>query len=265
MKQNRSAVFCCAALILVLAAVMLAGCKGSQSTPAAANNSLGSTYTSQTLTMSYPGALNAASQLMLGVLRLEGADNAITAEQAALLLPVVQALQGRVLQSDAERNAAWAYIEAHLTSAQSAAIAGMHLTQDDLSAWTQESGRGAGFGPGQGGAGQRGDAGTPPASGGAFPGGRGMPPAMGTRPAQFGRGTPQAGGTSRGASGGVSTGSGQDTLLLNALIRLLAQKSAGGAASPVSSRTPNRTPAPRPIPSPTPVPTSLLSPAPTKP
>jgi len=264
MKQNRIAEFCCAGLIWALAGVMLAGCKGSQSTPAAANNSLGSTYTSQTLTMSYPGALNASSQLMLGTLRLEGADNAITAEQAAALLPVVEALQGRVLQSDAERNAVWAYVEAHLTPAQSAAIAGMHLTQDDLSAWTQESGRGAGFGPGQGGAGQLGDAGTPPASGGAFPGGRATPPAMGTRQAQFGRGTPQASGTSRGTSGGVGTGSGQDTVLLNALIRLLAQKSAGGAASPVSSRTPNRTPAPRSLPSPTPVPTSLPSPTPTE-
>ena len=252
MKQNRIAEFCCAGLIWALAGVMLAGCKGSQSTSAAANNSLGSTYTSQTLTMSYPGALNAASQLMLGVLRLEGADNAITPEQAVALLPVVQALQGRVLQSDAERNAVWAYIEVHLTPAQSAGIADMRLTQDDLSAWARDNSRSAGFGPGQGGAGQGGDAGTPPATGGAFPGGRGTSPAIGTRSAQFGRGTPQAGGAFRGTSGGVSTGSGQDTVLLNALIRLLAQKSAGGAASPMASRTPNRTPAPRSLPSPTP-------------
>jgi hypothetical protein len=264
MKQERTR-FCCAGLILVLAGVMLAGCKGSQATPVAATSSLWNTYTSQTFTMSYPGALNAASQLMLGTLRLEGTENAFTSEQAVALLPVVQALQGRVLQSDPERNAVWAYIEAHLTPAQSAAIAGMHLTQDDLAAWTQESGRGAGFGPGQGGTGQRGDAGTPPASGGAFPGGRATPPAMGTRQAQFGRGTPRAGGTPIGTGGGVGTGSGQDTVLLNALIRLLAQKSAGGAASPMSSRTPNRTPAPRSFPSPTPVPTSLPSPTPTKP
>jgi len=249
---------------LVLAGVMLVGCKGSQSTPAAANNSLGATYTSQTLTMSYPGALNAASQLMLGTLRLEGADNAITAEQAALLLPVVEALPGRVLQSDAERNAAWAFIEAHLTPAQTSAIAGMHLTQDDLSAWAQESGRGA-FGPGQSGAGPQATPGAPPSSGGAFPGGRGTSPAIGTRSAQFGRGTPQAGGASRATFGGVGAGSGQDTLVLNALIRLLAQKSAGSAAPLVSSRTPNRTPAPRSLPSRTPVPTSLPSLTPTRP
>jgi hypothetical protein len=260
MTRNRIA-----GLILVLAGVMLAGCKGGQTTPVAANNSLGNTYTSQTLTMSYPGALNAASQLMLGTLRLEGADNAITAEQAALLLPVVEALPGRVLQSDAERNAAWAYIEAHLTPAQTSAIAGMHLTQDDLSAWTRESGRGAGFAPVPSGAGPQATPGAPPSSGSAFPGGRGTSPAIGTRSAQFGRGTPQAGGASRATFGGVGAGSGQDTLLLNALIRLLAQKSAGSAAPPVSSRTPNRTPAPRSLPSPTPVPTSLPSPTPTRP
>jgi len=249
----------------VMASVMLVGCKGGQSTPAAANNSLGNTYTSETLTMSYPSALNAASQLMLGMLRLEGADNAITAEQTVQLLPVVEAFQGRVLQSDAERNAAWAYIEAHLTPAQTSAIAGMHLTQDDLSAWAQESGRGAGFGPGQFGAGPQATPGAPPSSGGAFPGGRGTSPALGTRPAQFARGTPQAGGVSRGTIGGSGTGSGQDTLLLNVLIRLLAQKLEGRAAPPVSSRTPNRTPAPRSLPSPTLIPTLLPSPTPTRP
>ena len=264
MQQNRIAELFCTGLILVLAGVTQAGCKGSQSTPAAANNRLGNTYTSQTLTMSYPGALNASSQLMLGALRLEGTENALTSEQAVALLPVVQALQGRVLQSDAERNAAWTYIEAHLTLAQSAAIAGMHLTQDDLSAWTQESGRSPGFVLGQGGAGQRGDVGTPPASGGAFPGGRATSPAMGTRPAQFGRGTPQAGGTFRGTSGGVGTGSGQDAVLLNSLIRLLTQR-AEGAAPSQTTRTPARTPVPRSLPTPSPIPTSLPSPTPTKP
>jgi hypothetical protein len=263
MKQKRIS-FCCAGLILVLATTLV-GCKGSQAAPTAVSTNLLSTYTSQTLTMSYPGALDAASQLMLGILRLEGTENGITSEQAVALLPVVQALQGRVLQSDAERNAALAYVEAHLTPAQLAAIAAMHLTQDDLSAWTQDNGRGAGYGPGQGGPGLQGTPGAPPSSGGAFPGARATPLAMGTRPAQFGRGTPQARGTSRGTSGGIGTGSGQDAVLLNALIRLLAQKSAGGAASPVSSRTPNRTPAPRSLPSPTPVLTSPPSPTPTEP
>jgi hypothetical protein len=263
MKQKRIS-FCCAGLILVLVTTLV-GCKGSQATPTAVSTSLGNTYTSQTLTMSYPGALNAASQLMLGTLRLEGTGNAITSDQAAALLPVAQALQGRVLQSDAERNAALAYIEAHLTPEQSAAIAGMHLTQDDLVAWTQDNGRGAGFGPGQGGAGQREAFGTPPAAGGGFPGARGTLPAAGTRPAQFGRITPQAGGTVRGTNNGAFAGSAQDTILLNSLIRLLSQRATEGAAPSGGNRTITRTPAPRSLSTPTPIPTSVPSLTPTQP
>jgi hypothetical protein len=239
-------------LILALVVVELVGCKSSQSTPAAASNSLWNTYTSQTLTMSYSGALNAASQLMLGTMRLEATENTVTPEQATTLLVLWQALQGRVLQSDAERNAVLEYIEKQMTPAQLEAIAAMHLTQADLLAGTRGNAQGAGTGPGQGGAGQRGASGTPPASGSAFPGGRGTPPAMGTRPAQLGRATPQASGTVRGTSSGAITGSAQDAILLTSLIRLLSQRAAEGAATPVSSRTPYRAPAPTPLPSPTP-------------
>ena len=258
MKQKGITGFC-AGLILVLAAVMLAGCKSSQPTPAVVSSSLGNTYASQALDASYPGALNAASQLMLGTLRLEGAENAVTPEQAKTLLLLWQALSGRVLQSDAERNAVLAYIEAQMTPAQLQAIAAMRLTQNNLLARMSEGGQEAGFGVGRTGAGQPGGAGAPPAAGGGT-----MPPAMSTRQAQFGRGTPQARGTSRGTTGGVGAGSGQDAVLLNSLIRLLTQR-AEGAAPSQTTRTPARTPAPRSLPSPTPVPTSLPSPTPTKP
>jgi hypothetical protein len=56
---------------------------------------------------------------------------------------------------------------------------------------------------------------------------------------------PQAGGTVRVTSSGASTGSAQDTVLVNALIRLLAQKSAGGNAPSLGSRTINQTPTAR--------------------
>ena len=190
--------------------------------------------------MSYPGALNAASQLMLGTLRLEGAENAVTPEQAKTLLLLWQALSGRVLQSDAERNAVLANIETQMTPAQLEAIAAMRLTQSDLLARISEGGQEPGFGSGRAGGGQ--------------PGGSAMPPAMGTRQAQFGRGTPQARGTSRGMTGGV--GAGQDAVLLNSLIRLLAQR-AEGAAPSQTTRTPARTLAPRSVPTSSPIPTSL--------
>jgi len=252
MKQKGITGFC-AGLILVLAAVMLAGCKSSQPTPAVVSSSLGNTYASQALDTSYPGALNAASQLMLGTLRLEGAENAVTPEQAKTLLLLWQALSGRALQSDAERNAVLAYIETQMTPAQLKAIAAMRLTQDDLLAQTRDDAQG------RVGGGQPGGAGAPSA-----PGGGAIPPAMGTRQAQFGRATPPAGSAARRTNGGASTGSGQDAVLLNSLIRLLTQR-AEGAAPSQTTRTPARTPAPRSLPTPSPIPTSLPSPTPTKP
>lgn len=70
------------------------------------------TYTSQVLTTSYSGALNAANQLMLGMLRLAGTANTITSEQAKALLPMLQSLQGQALTSDAERSTVLARAEA---------------------------------------------------------------------------------------------------------------------------------------------------------
>jgi hypothetical protein len=254
MKQKRVP-FCCAGLILALGILALVGCKSGQSTPAAASKSLGDTYTSQTFTMSYTSALNASNQLMLGMLRLEGTENAITAEQATTLLPVAQALQGQVLKSDAERNAVLAYLEAHLTPAQSSAIANMHLTQDDLQTWTRDNGQGAGFGPGQGGPIPQGTPGAGPGQGGFRP--QGTP---GARPGQGGarsQGTPGARPSFGAAAGGAGAVSGQSNVLLNALIRLLAQKS--GVVTPSSgSRTINQTPT-----APQPTKVSTLTPLPT--
>jgi hypothetical protein len=189
---------------------MLAPAKLPPSTPAQQEY----TYTSQVLTTSYSGALNAANQLILGMLRLAGTANAITSEQAKTLLPMLQSLQGQTLKSDAERNAVFANIEAQLTSAQSSAIANMHLTQDDLQSWMRDNGQGAGFGPGPGGAGPQGTPGAPPGFGGTPPAFGGTPPAL--------RGTPLAPGGTPPAPGGRA-GPGQGDILLNALIRLLAQ------------------------------------------
>jgi hypothetical protein len=253
MTSKRLASLCSTGVMVVLAGVMLIGCKSNQAARSATNNSQEYTYTSQTFTVSYTSALNASNQLMLGMLRLEGTDNAITAEQATTLLPVAQALQGQVLKSDAERNAVWAYIEAHLTPAQSSAIANMHLTQDDLQTWTRDSGPGAGFGPGQGGAGLQGTPGAfprqsagPQGTPGAFPGQGDVRPqgTPGVRQGQGGarlQGTPGTRSSFGGAAGSAGAISGQSNMLLGALIRLLAQKS-GGAAPSSGSRSMNQTP-----------------------
>jgi hypothetical protein len=251
MNLKRLASLCCAGMMVVLAGVLLIGCKSSQSTPAATSKSQEYTYTSQTFTMSYTSALNASNQLMLGMLRLEGTENAITAEQATTLLPVAQSLQGQVLKSDAERNAVLAYIEAHLTPAQTGAIAGMRLTQDDLLAWTRDNSGGPGAVPGQGGAGLQGTPGARPGQGGVRS--QGTP---GAGPGQGGAGpwgTPGARPSFGAAAGGAGAVSGQSNILLNPLIRLLTQR-AEGAAPSGSNRTLTRTPAPRSLPSPTPKP-----------
>ena len=225
--------FCCVGLVLALAGAMLAGCKSNPSTPAAASKSAGDTYTSKALTTSHTGALNASNQLMLGMLRLEGTEQAITSEQAKTLHPVAQSLQGQALKSDAERNAIFAYIEAQLTPAQVAAIVAMHLTQDDLQTWTRDTSQGPGAGPGQGGTEPQGTPGAGPGPGGA--GSQGTP---GARPGQGGagpQGTPGAPPAFGAAAGGAGVASGQSNVLLNALIRLLASKSVG-----VAARTPTK-------------------------
>lgn len=240
MKLKRIARYCCAGLILALVA-MLVGCQSSgQSAPAAATKSPGGTYTSKTLSTSYTGALNASNQLMLGMLRLEGSDNAITSEQAKTMLSLMRALQGEALKADVELNAVLAAIEAQLTPAQLSAIANMHLTQDDLLAWTRDNSLAGGVGPGPGGARPQGTPGAPPTGGGAppAPGGGGRPAQMPTRQAQAGEAAPQAGGRPRASAGGGGPGFGQDNVLLNSLIRLLVTKSGPPPAGPAPTATP---------------------------
>jgi len=233
-KPKKLARTCYAGLMLALAGAMLVGCKSGQSTPAAASTSQEYTYTSQALTTSYSGALSASNQLMLGMLKLEGTDNAITAEQAKSMLLVMQSLQGQALKSDAERNAVWANIEKQLTPAQLSAIVNLQLTQNDLQTWMQNS-QGPGAGPMPGGPAPQGTPGAGPMPGGAGPGPSGARPqgTPGAGPGQGGvrpQGTPGAPPSLGGAAGGVGAGSGQSNILLNSLIRLLASKSAGAAA-----------------------------------
>jgi hypothetical protein len=229
--------FCYAGLAAVLASAVLTGCQISL-TPAPATQSAGSVYTSKTLTTSYAGALDASSQLMLGMLKLEGADNAVTAEQAKAMLRVMQALQGQVLKSEAERNAVWANVEAQLTPAQLSAIANLRLTQTDLQTWTQSNSQGQGAAPqgmpggaapqgapgaGQGGPQPQGTPGAGPGQGGPFP--------QGTPGARSGQGGPGQGGGGAPLNAG-GTGTGQNNVLLGSLIRLLMNKSGAGGPPP---------------------------------
>ncbi len=232
-------------LVLVMGA--LAGCGGRQET--AVSGDTGAVYTSQVLRTDYEGALDAATQLALGTLKLEEAGSAVTPDQAKTLLPLWQALQGGVT-AQAEVNAVLKQIEETMTPQQLQAIAEMHLTQEDMQAWMEEhdirpgsvfSGtlqgtpgpRGvppAGFGGGL--------QGTPPAGwSGEPPGGGTLPPEMATRRAEFEsmseeerqalRATMEAGGGWPGGRGRGFGGGRQFMILLNPLIELLEARAAG--------------------------------------
>jgi hypothetical protein len=137
-------------LALILSVGLTAGCTGGEPTTAPVDASLGDTYTSEALDVSYPDAINASSQLMLGTLKLEGTENAVTAEQAKALLPLWQVLEAGGLQSGAERSAVLKQIEGEMSSDQLQAIASMRLSPGDMRTWAQEQGVNTGFGGHQG-------------------------------------------------------------------------------------------------------------------
>jgi hypothetical protein len=133
-------------LILILIAAALAGCGGEIVAPAedpeeaivVVKEESSETYTSAALNTSYEGALPASSQLAVGTFMLEGTENAVTAEQAAALLSLWQAIESGSLQGDAELNAVLKQIESAMTAEQLAAIAAMQLTGEAMREWMQE-------------------------------------------------------------------------------------------------------------------------------
>jgi len=116
------------------------------------------------LDTSYPDALNARSQLLLGTVRLEeGNGPTVSKEQAAKLLLLWQAsksLAGSGASSQAEIDAVTNQILALMTTEQIQAIKALHLVQADMQAFNQALGVAApggvpsggvpGSGPGQG-------------------------------------------------------------------------------------------------------------------
>jgi hypothetical protein len=198
------------------------------------------------LSTSYENALDAASQLALGTLRLEGTEKAVTEGQAASLLVLWQALQGTVLQGSAERTAVIRQIEDTMTATQVAAISGMRLTQEDAQAWVQSQGPRIAPGGGQTPGGRQGsDSATGPSTRVRGPSQNVSPEELATRRAQW-----TAGGQNNpGSAGrmGFSTGSGTAAGLTRAVIGLLTQRS-GQRGTPMSPATatppPTATPGP---------------------
>jgi hypothetical protein len=221
-------------LTLVLVVAVLTGCGGGEATEVAADAGESESYTSAVLDTSYTDALNVSTQLVLGTIRLEETESAVTPGQAAALLPLWQALRGGVT-APAEVNAVLKQVEGAMTEEQLAAIAAMQLTREGLQAWMEEQGLGVGGFPG---ADQDPDA---RATRQAEFGGGEMPPEMATRRAELEnmsdeereamRATAEAGGGLPGGAGvGGRGGAGGRAFnfLLSPLIELLEAR-AGGA------------------------------------
>ena len=77
---------------------------------------------------------------MLGILSLEGTDDAVNGAQAATMLPLWQALQSSSIQNQSERAAILRQIESALTDAQIEAIGAMRLTFTDMNDWAAANG-----------------------------------------------------------------------------------------------------------------------------
>ncbi|HLC01439.1 MAG TPA: hypothetical protein VJK02_00250 [Anaerolineales bacterium] len=178
----------------------------------------------------YTDALPAATQLVVGTLKLEETDLAITADQAQGLVPLWQAYRSLLTSQTSaqqELEALVGQIEEAMTADQLAEIAGMKLTAADMQTvfrdrnpqgQSQTSGTRT---PGQNGGGFAGGGGGFP--GGGFPGGGsfgGLAPGQTPNPQVFETLRAERVGTS-----GVNPG------LVSVLIEFLQQKS-GGTPTP---------------------------------
>lgn len=143
-------------LILVLAACGTAEETSTDVVDTAADTAVTTTNTDTavSLTEDYAeDALPVRNQLLVGTLKLEGTDLAVTPEQASELLVLWQAsiaLSRSGTGATEEVTAVLNQIEATMTPEQIAAIADMQLTREDIQAISQEMGLSTGSGDGEG-------------------------------------------------------------------------------------------------------------------
>jgi len=126
-------------LLVAIVGIMtlsLAACGGQDTAPDAAP-------VAAELENTYEDALTIKNQLLLGTLRLEGTDQAITSEQAKALIPLWKAYAALTASGTAateEIESVQDQIIEAMTSDQVAGIAGMHLTNEVLQAFYVEVG-----------------------------------------------------------------------------------------------------------------------------
>jgi hypothetical protein len=112
---------------------------------------LGNKVIAQTSGTMDASTMTLETKLAIGILKLEGTDNAVTAEQAKELLPLwkgVKVFSSSDTISDAEMEALDQQIQDTLTTAQLQAINAMDLSGQDMSTIASDLGVTMGFGPG---------------------------------------------------------------------------------------------------------------------
>lgn len=126
------------------------------------------------------GTLPAATQLIIGTIKLDGTDQAVTAKQAAELLPLWQTmlvLTNSDTAAKAEKEALITQIQETMTDKQTQAIKDMNLTRQDMAGIMQGQGPATGGASGnqsnntQNGNSSRNSGRTFGPGGGGFPGG----------------------------------------------------------------------------------------------
>ena len=118
---------------VLLIIVALVGCREAEPTTAVATGA-------ETNTGMPRGGIDPTNALALGTFRLEGSENAVTAEQAAKMLPLWTIINSGSLQGNAETQAVLDQIEVQMTEDQLAAIEAMDLTFEDMGTWMEEQG-----------------------------------------------------------------------------------------------------------------------------
>ena len=116
--------------LVVLAAVLLAGCQSAEPTATATGGGIEGA----------PVRVNDMDLLALGILELEGTDDAVTPEQASGMLPFWQMLASGGLRGDTESASVMRQIQDTLTASQSTTITTMDLTFEDQKVWMEEQG-----------------------------------------------------------------------------------------------------------------------------
>ena len=128
--------------LTVILMLLLTACSGTASQPES------TTGTSGTNRSQASASLSQVNMLLVGTLKLEDTDQAVSADQAATLLPLWQAyrsLSTSQTAAEAEVNALLNQIQSTMTADQVQAIKAMNLTSSDMMNIMQSMG--AGMGP----------------------------------------------------------------------------------------------------------------------